>query len=404
MNADQTSIADKTSVADQAKALQPELVAWRRALHACPELKMDTPQTADLILQALRAIGISEIRAGIGGGSGIAAVIRGGRPGRTLGIRADCDGLPLQEETGLPFASTNGAMHACGHDAHTAMALGAARILQENRDRLCGDVKMIFQPGEEFGIGARLMTADGVLEQPPVDAIIGLHTGTLFPGFKPGEIGYLSDRFGFYITTFQATFHGQGGHSSTPHLSRDAILMACYAVTQVQAVTSREKNPLKPATISIGTIQGGQKNNIIADTCSVTGTIRSDNREDQAFYTSRVEAIFRSVAEGLRGSLDFRLPMRLRSTPIDPALLAIFLKSAAKVLPQSAIRPITEVNPVGEDFSEYCDRIPGFIFFHCSAFGDERDYPHHHPKFTVNEETLWSGSALLAQFALDWQA
>jgi len=391
------------NVKSLATGIQSEITAWRRELHQCPEIKMDNPKTATIITKVLKEIGITDIRTGIGNGTGIAAVIHGDLPGKVLGIRADCDGLPVQEETGLSFASKNGNMHACGHDAHTAMALGVAKILYENKKNLRGSVKMIFQPGEEYGLGARLMTEDGVLENPHVDAIIGLHTGGLFEGFKPGEIGYVPEKFGFCVTTINAKFLGKGGHTSMQHKAHDAIMMACYAASQVQVVMSRERNVFKPAVISIGTIEGGQKNNIIASDCFLTGTIRSDNNEDQALYEKRVETIFRSVAESMGGSLEYNLPLKLRSTKINPEMLKKFLNSSEKVLPKENVKEIKLINTVGEDFSEFCNNIPAMFFFHCSTYGDERDYPHHHTKFDVNESALWSGTALLAQFAFDWQ-
>jgi amidohydrolase len=391
------------SIASEAYLLQEKLVEWRRILHSCPELQMENPETASFILRTLREIGITEIRSGIGGGTGIAAMIYGAKSGMTLGIRADTDGLPINEETGLTFASHNENMHACGHDAHVAMALGAAKLLFENRASLIGNIKLIFQPNEEYGYGAKQMVADGVLENPAVDAIIGQHTGGLFEGFRCGEVGYFPEQFGFFCSTINAHFIGISAHTSMQHKARDAIMMACYAVTQLQTVMSRERNVFSPATISIGTINGGRKNNIIADECFLTGTIRSSSREEQKLYEERTETIFRSVAESMGGSLEFSLPMKLRSTPIDSNMLRVFQRSASKILPPQNIREITKINTVGEDFSEYCDKIPAMFWFHCATFGDERDFPHHNAKFTINEDSLYIGAALLAQFALDWQ-
>lgn len=363
---------------------------------------MDNPATAEIIIRNLRGIGIEDIKTGLGGGTGISAVIQGAQEGMCLALRADTDGLPVFEETGLPFASVNGNAHACGHDAHMAMLLGAARQLVENRRQLCGSIKLIFQPGEEIGIGAKKLVAAGVLEDPHVDAIAGQHTGSLFDGISSGEIGYFADRFGFCVTRLDAVFHGRAGHTSRQHEAVDAILIACHAVTQLQTVMSRERKCDSPAVISIGTINGGVKNNIIADTCAVAGTIRSKDPAEQRFYEERTEKIFRSVADSFRGTCDVAFPFRLDSTPIDPQMLEIFKSSAAKVVGDAKIKPVTAVSAVGDDFSEYCLDRPGLYWFHGSAPEADPIYPHHHPKFDIDEKPLGDGARLLAQFAIDW--
>lgn len=392
-----------SSINNAVAEIENQIIAWRRELHQCPELDMNNPKTADIIVRVLKEIGITEIRTGIGGGTGIAAMIYGSKPGKCLGIRADTDALPVKEETGLPFASDNGNSHACGHDAHVAMLLGAAKILFDNRENLTGSVKLIFQPCEEYGYGAKKLVEDGILENPHVDAIVGQHTGGLFEGFKGGQIGYAPQRFGFCNTKIEATFYGKSGHTSMQHKSIDAIVMACYAISQLQVVMARERHCFKSAVISIGTINGGIKNNIIPDKCAITGTIRSDNDEDQTHYQERVSTIFESVAESMGGTCEVNFPFRLRSTPINQEMLQIFKESAAKIISSENVRKIEILNTAGEDFSEFCDNIPGLFYFHCSTYGDERDYPHHHPAFDVNEEYLPEGTAVLCQFAFDWQ-
>lgn len=394
---------EKNFIYNAALKLDDQILAWRRELHKYPELDMNNPKTAEIITRILKEIGITDIRTGIGEGTGIAAMIYGTKPGKCLGLRADTDGLPGKEETGLDFASDNGNTHACGHDAHMAMLLGAAKILFDNRKNLTGSIKLIFQPGEEYGFGAKRLVADGVLENPHVDAIIGQHTGGLFEGFTGGQLGYNTERFGFCNTKIQAIFYGTSGHTSMQHKSVDAIVIACYAITQLQVVMARERHCFKSAVISIGTINGGIKNNVIADKCEVTGTIRSDNDEDQTHYQERVATIFKLVAKSLGGTCEVNFPFRLRSTPINQDMLQIFKKAAAKIVSIENIKKIEILNTAGEDFSEYCDNIPGFFYFHCSIYGDERDYPHHHPSFDINEEYLSEGAAVMCQFAFDWQ-
>lgn len=381
--------------------LQDQIVLLRREFHQIPELRNETYETAKIIVRELKKIGIEEIQSGVGG-SGVTAVIRGAQPGKCLGIRADCDGLPIREETGLPFASTNGNMHACGHDAHTAIALAVAKIIYEHRDVLKGTVKMVFQPFEEGDGGAKAMIADGVMEHPHIDAMIALHTGRLAPELKNGEIGWSARDMSFNITAFWARFHGKGAHVATPQDGVDPIFMAASAITQMQAVLSRESNPAKTVIAAVCKIEGGVRNNIIPETCYLEGSLRSDNKADQKHYYQRICEIFQSVAKGLRGQVEVGQVFDLMSTATDPVMLKKFLKIAPKVLDAGQLREIVSTNPTGEDFARFADRVPSIYFLHGASFGDERDYPHHHPKFMLNESKFWTGAAVMAQFAFDW--
>ncbi|MGI5962681.1 MAG: M20 metallopeptidase family protein [Lawsonibacter sp.] len=389
------------NVKEVARGMQDQIVAWRRELHQIPELRNETFETEKIIVRELKKMGIEEIQSGIGG-SGVVAIIRGAKPGKCLGIRADCDGLPIREETGLPFASTNGNMHACGHDAHTAMALATAKILYENRSELAGTVKMVFQPYEEGDGGAKAMIADGVMENPHIDAMIALHTGSLAPELKSGEIGWAARDMSFNITAFWAKFHGKGAHVATPHEGVDPIFMAASAITQMQAILSRERNPSKTVIAAVCKIEAGVRNNIIPETCYVEGSLRSDNKADQKFYYQRICDIFQSVAQGLRGSVEVGKVFDLMSTETNPDMLNRFLRVVPAVLEEGQLREITTVNPTGEDFARFADLVPSLYFLHGATFGDERDYPHHHPKFMLNESGFWTGTATMVQFALHW--
>ena len=394
----------ENTTAREARELLPRIIEWRRTLHACPELLMDTPVTAGHIERFLREIGITEIRTGVGG-NGVVAVIRGGKPGKTLGLRADCDALGFAEETGLPFASTNGNCHACGHDAHTAMALGAAKILFDRRAELEGNVKLIFQPFEEGGgQGARMMIEDGALENPAIDAVIGLHTGSLFSGFKPGEIGYRPGVINANSDKMRIVFHGRGGHGSTPHLTVDPIVMAVQAISQLQTIVSRNVNPFDTGVVSVTRISGGVNHNVIPERCELEGTIRSFAPEVRDLLLRRIREICVSVAEGMGGSVDVDIVSGLKSMNNDPGLTGILKNVSEAVVGREMTRLIEQPGTWGEDMFRYFEHAPGVYFFHSSIFGDpEKDFPHHHPKFTVNEDTLWSGSAILAEFALTWQ-
>lgn len=390
-----------------AKEVEEQVINWRRELHQCPELGMETVETEKIILRVLKEIGIKEIRSGIGGeGShGVAAVIRGELPGKCLGIRADCDALPITEETGLEFASKNqGCMHACGHDGHTAMGLGIARILHENRDKLRGVVKMIWQPGEEGYNGALKMIEDGVMENPRVEAMIGHHSGTSrFQEVLPGQIGWTYEPSSFCITGWQARFHGKSSHIAEPHLGIDPLLTACYAVTQLQAVLSREKQPNKTAVCAVSMFHAGDKNNIIPDTSCLEGSIRSNNEEDQEFYYQRLKEIFEGTAKTMGCTVKVGCKEYLGATDNDPEMVDKLVHIAGKVLGKENVVEVKIAIPGGEDFFEYTKRVPCVYYYHGGNFGDGRDFPQHNPKFDLNEQTLWSGVAVMTQFALDWQ-
>ena len=387
----------------QARELLPDIIAWRRTLHACPEVQMDTPVTAGHIERFLRGIGITEIRTGVGG-NGIVAVLRGEKPGKVLGIRADCDGLPTPEETGLPFAATNGNSHSCGHDAHCAMALGAAKILFERRAELAGSVKCIFQPYEEGARGAQMMIEDGALENPALDAVIGLHTGSLCPELNPGEIGYRSGVMNANSDRIYATFHGKGGHGAAPHRTVDAVVMAAHAIVQMQTIVSRNLDPFDSGVVSVGTVRSLASFNVIADRCDLEGTVRSFSPEVREVLHRRIRAICESVATGFGGSVDLAITPTAKSMFNDPELTEILKKTSEAIVGKDMTRHIDLPGTWGEDMYRYFDHAPGVFFLHTSVFADAaKNFPHHHPKFTVNEDTLWSGSAILAEFALTWQ-
>lgn len=391
------------TIRQEARKLLPRIIEWRRTLHACPEIKMQTFETAGHIEKIVREIGISDIRTEVGG-SGVTAVIRGEKPGKVLAIRADCDGLPYPEETGLPFAAVNGNCHSCGHDAHTAMALGAATILFSHKSDLAGAVKFIFQPYEEGGKGAQMMIDDGALENPPVDAFISMHTGSLFNGFKPGEVGYRPGIINTNSDMLRATFHGRGGHGSTPHLVVDPIVMAAYAITQLQTVMSRSANPFDPGVISVTRIQAGVNHNVIPDSCELEGTIRSFSEESREVMHTRIREVFQAVAAGFGGTVDVDLPVAATAMNNDPELTSRLETTMERVVGREMMRFIERPGTWGEDMSRFFRHGPGVYFFHSSIFDDpEKNFPHHHPKFTVNEDTLWSGAAIFADFALTWQ-
>jgi amidohydrolase len=389
-------------VKKKAMEMNPRLVQWRRTIHAAPEVGFNTPVTEKFIVEELEKIGVTDIQHG-NGRRGIVALIKGGKPGKVLGIRADYDALNMTEETGLPFAAANGKMHACGHDGHAAILLGTAKLLMEAKDSLKGTVKLIFQPSEEDGKGAPAMIEDGVFENPAMDGIIGLHAGSLWKGFKSGEAGY---RFGALMAAsdwFTVTFEGKGGHGATPHLTVDPVAMACQAVNLLQMVVSREVSPLDSAVITVGTISGGTMPNIIAPSCTISGTIRSLSPDTRKHLERRLRAICTDVAQALRGKAEISFTYGPPPLVNDRAMTEKVKAAMEEILGESLVHEVKEPTMGGEDMAYFQEKVPGSFFFLPTSFGDDRDYPHHHPKFDMNEDVFWIGPAVMVQFALTWQ-
>lgn len=390
-------------IKEEALDLQDNIVSWRRMFHMCPELKMDTPITSGKIVEILQEIGIKEIRTGVGG-NGVSAVIYGAREGKCLGIRADCDGLPIREETGLFFASQNGNMHACGHDTHVSMALGAAKLIYQHKSELCGSVKFIFQPYEEGVGGARAMIVDGVMEDPHVDAMIALHTGVVgAKGTKSGDLSYHPIASSFASNPFRICVQGKSSHAAMPHMGNDPLLTACYIVVELQALLSRETEPGKQVVLSVNMIHGGNRNNIIPQNIYMEGTLRAENKETIKCYFERLQSICCNVAESMRCKVQVESISYMGASVNHPKMTEILLRTAPDIVGKDHIFRMDSVTPANEDFALYAELVPSVYFFLSAAFGDERDFPHHNSHFHIDESNLWKGSGVFADFALNWQ-
>ena len=394
-------------VKERAVALSETIIELRRELHAKPEIEHELPFTEGVLVRELSKLGLDEIKSGQGKGHGVFATLKGAKPGqgKVLALRADMDALPITEETGLPFASTNGMMHACGHDSHVAMLLVTAQMLAEARDELAGTIRFIFQPAEETLDGALSMIESGALENPKVDEIIGIHTGNIWPGLKPGQIGWRAGPFMAATSGLDISFEGKGGHGATPHLTVDPIVMAAEAITQLQTIVSREVDPFEPAVVTIGKIEGGSAHNIIAERCKVKGTIRSFNPEVDALLKERIRAVAEGVASTMRGRaiVEFKgnLPVVINDIVCSHKMRDVVIKA----LGEEYIAEIALPTTGSEDFSFYLQKVPGAFFYHCGMFEpsssvDIINYPHHHPKFDVNESVLWTGAAAMTAYAL----
>lgn len=376
-------------------SLLPQIIAWRRDLHAIPELQMNTVQTEAYIVNALREMGITEIRSGVGG-HGVIALIHGSAPGKCVAIRADCDALPIREETGLPFASQNGNMHACGHDAHTAMALGAAKLLMECKEQIKGTVKLIFQPYEEGDRGASAMIHDSALENPRVDAIIALHNHvTPDDDYTPGDILVTQKPTSANIYAYEATFHGPGGHVCLSRTTPNPVHMACNAVAQIAVLPEPGPETVNAVTVA----QGGTRNNIVPNTCTIAGSIRSFEPALQHIMRAQVEEILHKCAAADNGSVEVKTTIDVMSTKIDPDLYSQFCEIANALYGESGCKTLKYREMIGEDFARFANQVPGFYFFlHNRPEGS--CYPLHNPKFDIDESVLDKGSALFAAFSI----
>ncbi|MDS3861498.1 M20 family metallopeptidase [Thermosynechococcaceae cyanobacterium BACA0444] len=369
------------------KALQPELVAWRRYLHQRPELAFKEQLTASFVAEKLREWGIPH-QTGIAE-TGIVAILEGSRPGPVLGIRADMDALPIQEENQVPYRSSHdGVMHACGHDGHTTIALGTARYLSQHPD-FAGTVKIIFQPAEEGPGGAKPMIQAGVLDNPKVDAIIGLHVWNVLP---VGTVGVRSGPFMAAAEFFHCQVLGKGGHGAIPQQTIDAVLVASQIVTTLQTIVARNINPLDTAVISVGSFHGGTAKNIIADTASLSGTVRYFNPELADKLPQRIEEIIAGVCacHGAKYELNYQ---RMYPATINDPTMAELVRSVATTVIETELGVVPECQTMAaEDMSFFLQQVPGCYFFLGSANAElGLDFPHHHPRFDFDETVLGLG-------------
>lgn len=374
-----------TTVRDEVQALAEETIALRRELHKQPELGFQEFNTSRIVAEQLRALGL-EVRTGIAG-TGVIGLLRGSRPGRTVLLRADMDALPIEEENDVSYRSrVPGTMHACGHDGHTAGLLAVARLLHARRDDFAGTVKFCFQPCEESPPGgAKPMIEEGVLEDPRVDAVFGLHLWQNLPlgqiGIIPGPAMANSDRF-------TITVQGRGGHAAQPHQTIDSVVVASQIVVALQTIVARNVSPLEPAVVTVGSFQAGTTFNVIADTAELKGTIRTFDPELRQSLPARVEAVARGVAEALGASITWEFLEGYPATVNDPAMAELVREVATEVVaPEQVVRPDPTMG--GEDFAYFLRERPGCFWF-VGTRNEERGltYGHHHPRFDIDEAAL----------------
>lgn len=378
------------------------LVDTRRDIHRHPEPSTKEFRTQELVIGELKRIGITEIKTYFH--TGVAAVIRGGKPGKTIGIRADMDALLMDEASGLPFASeTPGVAHACGHDGHTAILLGTARVLWQLRDQLQGNVKLIFQPAEENGPqggGAQYMIQEGVLtDEPAVDFMTGLHTNNRYP------VGKLICRNGATHAGSDPIYldlYGVGGHASTPHMVKDPVVAAAYIITALQTVVSRSINPFDNAVVGISMIQGGTRHNIVPEHVHMRGTLRTFKEDVRKLAGERITTIVNDVAHamGVKAQLDIRWNYGpLMNDPDMYPLVKGWLSDQA-----GADNYVEQEfpNTGGEDFSYFAKAVPSVYFWLGTQADDGVTVSAHSPAFTFNEKAMPLGVAAFVRIVLGY--
>ncbi|MWV45149.1 amidohydrolase [Paenibacillus sp. HJL G12] len=380
-------------------ALQPQMVEWRRYLHRHPELSYHEEKTSRFIAGKLNELGL-EVTTRVGGGHGVLAILKGGKPGKTVALRADMDALPIQDEKGCEYSSeVDGVMHACGHDGHTSTLLAVATYFCQRRQDVQGEIRFIFQPAEEVCPGgARGMIEAGVLQG--VDVIYGVHLWTPFEAgtaaSAPGPLMAAADEFFIDIM-------GKGGHGGMPHVTVDSVVAGAALVMQLQSIVSRTVDPLKPAVVTIGTIQGGSAQNVIAESCRITGTVRTFDEETRELIRGRIEDISHMTARtyGAEAKIDYL--MGYPPLVNDEEETGRFFREAPSVFGADQVSQCDKIMPA-EDFSYYLQEIPGCFMFVGAGNPDiQAIYPHHHPRFDFDETAMLSAAKLLVTMTQSFQ-
>ena len=397
----------------RAAAIEDQVIAWRRDIHAHPELSNRETRTAALVARHLEALGFDEVRTGVAH-TGVVGVLKGGKPGPVVALRADMDALPVTEQTGLSFASTAratykgqevGVMHACGHDAHTAMLMGVADVLAGLRDQIPGTVTFIFQPAEEGPPegedgGARMMVAEGALANPAPDAIFGLHVGSR----EPGTLHYAKGPMLASADIIRIHVKGKQTHGASPWNGVDPIVTASQIVLALQTIHSRQIDTRKPSVISIGSFHGGVRNNIIPEEVHLVGTMRTHDEQTRAKIKRLIRRTVSHIAQSAGATATVRFDQEIPVAYNEPDLVARMVPTLERVV--GAANTIETPPVMGyEDFAYFQQEVPGmFVFLGARPPGVPREAaaPNHSPRFTIDEAVLKTGVRTLANLALDY--
>jgi len=384
----------------EARKIEPEIIETRRQIHRRPELAYKEKATSKLVAEKLRSFGL-EVRTGIGG-TGVLGILRGPRKGGVVGLRADMDALPIEEMADVEFRSKEkGVMHACGHDTHVAMLLGTAKLLADHREDLAGIVKFFFQPAEEHGGrgGAKPMIQEGVMENPKVDFVFGLHiVGDVESGviaFRGGPTMAAPDSFEIRIT-------GRGGHGAYPQHTIDPIYVAAQLIIALQGVSGRMIDPIQPIVISVGSIHSGTKENIIPDQAILHGTIRTLDEFTRKRAKAKVSEVAKGVCRAFGAKAEIEFEKDAYPVMVNDEKVTERAKNIVRKLPGTRVK-LMALQLGGEDFSRFLHEAPGTFYF----LGTKNPakgciYNNHSPRFKVDEDVLKFGTASLAQLAMEF--
>jgi amidohydrolase len=380
-----------------ARNLLPWMIEIRRDLHRHPELGLEEHRTNGKVRNLLDEMGIEYVD-GLGG-TGILGLIRGTTEGKTVALRADLDALPLQDDKEVDYASTiPGRMHACGHDVHTTVLLGAARLLAESKASLTGTVKLLFQPAEETVGGAKLLIKAGVLENPPVDAIFGLHVD---PTIEVGKVGLHYGQRNASSDDLEIIVHGNAAHGAYAYEGVDAIVAAAHVITSLQTIVSRNVDAREAAVVSLGTIKGGTQANIVANRVDVVGTVRCLNQTTRRSVLHRVKESAEAVALGMGARAEVTIRPSYEPVVNDDTMVEIIRENSKKLLGDNSVVIFPKPNMGVEDFGYYLSEVPG-AFYSMGVRNEAAGivYPVHHGRFDVDENSMANGVALQVLNAL----
>lgn len=377
-----------------------ELVELRRYFHERPETAFEERETAREIAERLRRSGL-EVMEGVGK-TGIVGLLRGeAGPGKTLLVRADIDALPVTEANDAPYRSRNqGKMHACGHDAHIAIALTLADVLGRHRGELAGNVKFAFQPAEELAAGAKPMIADGVMLAPEVDGVIGLHIWSQTP---VGDVAIQEGPFFASADHVVLRVRGRGGHGAMPHLNVDPLVAAAQIVVALQTLISREISPFHPAVITFGSIHGGTASNVTADEVELQGTVRAYDVADRDHLLQRIEEVAGGIAGALRAKAELTMKEGIPACVNDPEMTALVRRAAEATAGEQHISRGDQRQSVSDDMALFLRAVPGCYFLLGAGNADKGfTAPHHSAHFDVDEDALPIGVEVMARAALEY--
>jgi amidohydrolase len=377
------------------KGFEHDIVSWRRQIHATPELGGEEIETSALVAKLLRQWGLEAIE-GVAG-TGVVAILRGEQAGHCVALRADMDALPVAENTGLPFASKiPGRMHACGHDGHTAMLLGAAKVLSTMRKSLKGTVKFFFQHAEECAPhgGAKGMVEAGVMEDPAVDFVFALH---LWPEIPFGKIGVKSGPLMSASDRLHIEIHGKGGHGAAPHQAVDAVVVASQVVNALQTIVSRQVDPLDSVVVTIGKLAAGQRYNVIAPTAQMDGTVRTQNEAIRRCLPAQITRLVKSVAAAFGATAEVNYEFGYPTLINHEDGVDIIVRAAQDVFGPDSTITLDRPSMGGEDFAHFLHQASGAMFWLGCRGINTPNYPLHNAQFDFDESVLARGTAVMVR-------